>query len=56
MGRTTSATDDQRPEFVREAGAYTAPLDLAPGKWMLHVEAQADAVAFKQRLDLFVKG
>ena len=57
MGRTTSSTDDQRPEFVREAGRLVAPLDLAPGKWMLQVKAQAeDGTRFQQRIDLFVKG
>ena len=58
VGRTTSTAQDQRPSFAREAGgAYTAPLTLAPGKWMLHVVAKAaDGTAFKQRLDLFVKG
>ena len=57
VGRTTSTAQDLRPSFVQEAGAYTAPLTLAPGKWMLQVEAASpDGTAFKQRLDLFVKG
>lgn len=57
VGRTTSTAQDLRPGFVHEGGAYTAPLTLAPGKWMLQVEAAApDGTAFKQRLDLFVKG
>jgi nitrogen fixation protein FixH len=57
VGRTTSSTEDQRPEFVREAGRLVAPLDLAPGKWMLQVKAQAeDGTRFQQRIDLFVKG
>lgn len=57
VGRTTSAAEDHRPAFVREAGAYVAAIDLAPGKWMLHVTAAAaDGTPFQQRLDLYVKG
>lgn len=57
VGRTTSTTADQKPQFVREAGAYLAPVTLAPGKWMLQVTAEAeDGTPFQQRLDLFVKG
>ncbi len=57
VGRSTSVADDQRPNFVREAGRYTAAVDLAPGKWVLHVEAKSpDGTGFRQRLDLFVKG
>lgn len=57
VGRTTSAAADQRPAFLREAGAYVAEIDLAPGKWMLHVSAAAaDGTRFQQRLDLYVKG
>lgn len=57
LGRATSAADDQRPTFRREAGVWVAPVDLAPGKWVLHVSARAaDGTAFQQRLDLIVKG
>ncbi len=57
VGRSTEAKDDQTPEFIREAGAYLARLDLAPGKWLLRVTAKAaDGTLFQQRLDLFVKG
>lgn len=57
VGRSTEASDDSTPQFVREAGVYTAPVQLAPGKWMLHVTARAeDGTLFQQRLDLFVKG
>ncbi|THD83475.1 nitrogen fixation protein FixH [Aliigemmobacter aestuarii] len=57
VGRTTMADEDRRPEFVRHLGAYSAPVALAPGKWMLHVKARAaDGTAFQQRIDLFVKG
>ncbi len=57
VGRTTSAGSDSRPEFARQAGAYVAAADLAPGKWMMQVEAKAaDGTLFRQRIDLFVKG
>ena len=57
VGRSTSAAQDQTPEFRREAGAYIAPMVLEPGKWMVQVKAEAtDGTLFQQRLDLFVKG
>ncbi len=57
VGRPTDVTDDQTPEFRREAGIYSAQTKLAPGKWMLHVEATAaDGTPFRQRLNIFVKG
>lgn len=57
VGRTTSSGFDTRPEFVRDAGVYLGKADLAPGKWMMQVEARAaDGTLFRQRIDLFVKG
>lgn len=57
VGRTTEAKDDSYPDFVREAGVYIAKTNLAPGKWMMHVEARAeDGTRFHQRINLFVKG
>lgn len=57
VGRTTEASDDQHPDFLREAGVFVAPVDLAPGKWMLQVDAfAADGTRFRQRIDLMVKG
>ncbi len=57
VGRTTEAEDDSRPNFAREAGVYVAKARLAPGKWMMHVDAVAqDGTKFRQRVDLFVKG
>ena len=56
VGRTTEAADDSYPEFVRESGVYIAKANLAPGKWMMHVEARADdGTRFHQRINLFVK-
>lgn len=57
VGRPTEASDDKSPDFVREAGVYVARTTLAPGKWMLHVEAQAeDGTPYRRRIDLFVEG
>ncbi len=55
LGRTTEATDDVQPVFIMREGAYVAEVPLAPGKWMLMVQAKADdGTSFRQRIDLFV--
>jgi nitrogen fixation protein FixH len=57
VGRTTESSDDLNPEFAWAEGDYVAPANLAPGKWMILLEAFAtDGTRFHQRLDLFVKG
>lgn len=57
VGRTTMAADDKVPEFAYKGGIFTAPVTLEPGAWLIHLEATAtDGTAFRQRLDLFVKG
>lgn len=57
VGRPTEAQNDSFPAFVHEGSAFRAPLALAPGKWMLRVEATApDGTRFRQRQDLFVAG
>lgn len=57
VGRPTEAQDDRFPEFHRKKAGYAAVEDLAPGRWMLKVEATAlDGTRFEQRRDLFVRG
>jgi nitrogen fixation protein FixH len=57
VGRATIALDDTRPEFTRDAGVFVAPLVLPEGKWMMQIEAfSANGTAFRQRIDLMVKG
>lgn len=57
IGRATESRDDKLPVFVREAGAHVAPVDLAPGKWILRIQAvAADGTLFRQQRQLFVKG
>lgn len=57
VGRATAARDDQRPHFAHSGDRFLAPLTLAPGKWLLRVEAEAaDGTRFQQRLDLVVRG
>lgn len=57
IGRTTTSADDQRPAFTQRLGVHSAPVTLAPGKWMLQVKARAaDGTPFQQRIDLFVRG
>lgn len=57
IGRATTDVQDQAPVFIREAGAFTAPVELAPGKWLLRLHAvAADGTRFRQNLQLIVKG
>lgn len=57
VGRATEAAEDIQPSFAFRAGDYVAGADLAPGKWMMQVEARsADGILFRQRIDLLVKG
>ncbi|WP_350934908.1 FixH family protein [Thioclava kandeliae] len=57
IGRTTMAREDVTPVFRRVNGAYVTDLDLAPGAWLVHLEAVAtDGTPFRQRIDLFVRG
>lgn len=57
IGRTTMAHQDVTPEFSYSGGIYSAPVVLAPGAWLIHLEARAaDGTLFRQRLDLFVEG
>ena len=57
IGRPTSARDDVTPAFAFVGGIYEAPVDLAPGLWMLKLKAVAqDGTLFEQRFDLRVKG
>jgi len=45
------------PAFTFVGGIYEAPVDLAPGQWMLKLSAVAkDGTLFEQRFDLRVKG
>jgi|APEBP8051073178_1049388.scaffolds.fasta_scaffold00013_55 nitrogen fixation protein FixH len=57
VGRPTEARDDQWPRLTLNNGVFRAPLALAPGKWMLKVEAMAaSGTMFRQRIDLLVEG
>lgn len=57
VGRTTEASEDQTPDFVRVGADYVARATLNPGKWMMRVVAYArDGTRFHQRIDLMVKG
>lgn len=57
VGRPTEAKDDSMPVFRRVQEGYAATADLAPGRWMMKVEAVAqDGTRFERRLDLLVKG
>jgi nitrogen fixation protein FixH len=57
VGRPTEAAEDRRPVLTFDGTAWTAPLALNPGKWMVKLEATAaDGTVFRHRLDLFVRG
>lgn len=57
VGRTTEASDDSFPAFVRVGDLYAADLPLGRGKWMVKVTAtSADGTLFEQRSELYVKG
>ncbi len=57
VGRTTHARDDRPVDLVYTGGIYSAKLDLAPGNWLLHLDAvAADGTPFRQRYDMFVTG
>lgn len=57
VGRTTMAADDQKPEMAYRGGIYSAPMQLAPGAWLIHLTARAaDGTKFQQRLDFMVDG
>lgn len=56
VGRTTHMREDVTPEWFYEGGTFTAPIALAPGNWLIHLEATApDGTAFRQRFDFTVK-
>jgi nitrogen fixation protein FixH len=57
VGRTTEASDDSFPAFIRDGDLYTADVPLQNGKWMVKVTAtSADGTLFEQRSELFVRG
>lgn len=54
IGRPTHVRDDQALEFTYHGGLFQTPLSLAPGAWIIHIDAAApDGTAFRQRLDHF---
>lgn len=55
VGRSTSATEDQRPTLVFDGGAYTAPVSAGRGVWVVRVTAVAeDGTTFEKRLTIRV--
>lgn len=57
IGRATEAKDDVVPVFTLANGAFTAPVTLPKGKWMVLMVAHAkDGTLYQKRLELKVKG
>ncbi|MBA4489687.1 FixH family protein [Paracoccus sp. S1E-3] len=51
IGRPTQKRDDVTPEMRYSGGLWVADLALAPGAWVIHLEADApDGTVFRQRL------
>ncbi len=57
IGRPTHVRDDVTPDFAYQGGLFTAPVALAPGNWLIHLEVVApDGTPFRQRFDFTVPG
>lgn len=57
IGRATKSADDLQPVFLREGADFVAPVALAPGKWLLRLQAvAADGTEFRQVRQIHVKG
>ncbi len=55
VGRLTEDQDDFIPDFAFDGTAYTAPVELAPGKWDVRLKATAaDGTLFTQRIQVHV--
>ncbi len=55
MARPTHKRDDFAPDMTYFDGVFSAPVDLSPGKWNIHVAATApDGTPFRQTLGIFV--
>lgn len=51
VSRPTQKRDDVTPQMRYSGGLWVADLPLAPGSWVLHLEAEAsDGTRFRQRL------
>ena len=56
VGRPTVARDDIHLELTSIDGALRAPVELAPGAWILKLEAQSvSGVDYSKRLELWVR-
>ncbi|KPQ07788.1 MAG: putative integral membrane protein linked to a cation pump [Rhodobacteraceae bacterium HLUCCA12] len=57
LGRATHTRDDLRPDFRYRAGAFAAPVTIAPGNWNLRIVATApDGTEFQQRVSFRHRG
>ncbi len=56
IGRATTVAQDVAPDLSFNGSAYVAPLELAGGNWVVHLDAVApDGTSFQQRFNLHVK-
>lgn len=57
VARTTHTRDDTPLALARSGNRFSAPVDLAPGNWNIHVTARSvDGREFAQRVPLRVRG
>jgi nitrogen fixation protein FixH len=55
VGRATHERSDFTPDLQQAGARFSAPADLAPGNWVVRLEATAtDGTVFRQRLPLVV--
>lgn len=56
IGRPTHVADDVAPTLAFDGAAHVADTTLAPGAWLVRIEAEAyDGTPFAQRVPLYVK-
>lgn len=56
VGRPTEAIDDFQPDLEYRAGAFTAPVQLRSGAWIVKVDATSpEGVVFSKRMELWVR-
>lgn len=53
VGRATEDHDDISARLTYDGGAFEAPVELGPGKWVLYLKAYADdGTLFQQRREI----
>ena len=57
LTRPTNREEDQLLELTRNAGAFTAPVSVGPGRWRLRLTGEArDGTAYRHNITFTVRG